>query len=176
MTVIVRGPDEASMAAAFKSELAAIDRAMPVLLVTTIGAYLRLASITVQAVASILSVVSVIGLFLSTIGLYGVISFFVMRGQREIGIRIALGARPADVVARVLAQGGRLAVVGSVIGLGLAAAGAWVLRSALFGVSGTDPVVFGGVTCLVVGVALAASYLPARRAAAVDPAVTLRRD
>ncbi len=176
MTVIVRGPDEASMAAAFRSELAAIDRAMPVLLVTTIGAYLRLASITVQAVASILSVVSGIGLFLSTIGLYGVISFFVTRGRREIGIRIALGARPADVVARVLAQGGRLAVVGSVIGLGLAAAAAWVLRSALYGVSGTDPIVFGIVTFLVIGVALAASYLPARRAASVDPAVTLRCD
>jgi hypothetical protein len=176
MTVIVRGPNEASMAAAFRSELAAIDRAMPALLVTTIGAHLRLASITEQAVATILSVVSGIGLFLSTIGLYGVISFLVMRGQREIGIRIALGARPADVVARVLMQGGRLAVVGSVIGLGLAAAAGRLLRGALYGVSGTDPIVFGGVTCLVIGVALAASYLPARRAASVDPAVTLRRD
>jgi predicted permease len=176
MTVIVRGRDEASMAAAFRSELAAIDRAMPAMLVTTIGAHLQLASIAKQAVAAILSVVSAIGLFLSAIGLYGVIAFFVTRGQREIGIRIALGARPADVVARVLTQGGRLAVVGSVIGLGLAAAAAWVLRSALYGVSGTDPLVFGGVTCLVIGVALAASYVPARRAAAVDPAVTLRRD
>jgi putative ABC transport system permease protein len=176
MTVIVRGPNEASMAAAFRRELGALDRAMPALLVTTIGAHLRLASIAEQAVASILSVVSGIGLFLSTIGLYGVISFFVMRDRREIGIRIALGARPADVVARVLTQGGRLAVVGSVIGLGLAAAAGRLLRGALYGVSGTDPIVFGIVTCLVIGVALAASYLPARRAAAVDPAVTLRRD
>ena len=109
-------------------------------------------------------------------GIYGVTSYAVSRRTREIGIRVALGAEGRDVMRLVLRQGMLLAAVGVAIGLGLAAAGAQVIRSLLYGVSGVDPVTFGVACLLFIAVALVATWLPARRALAVDPMIALRNE
>jgi ABC-type antimicrobial peptide transport system permease subunit len=98
----------------------------------------------------------------------------VARRTRDIGVRIALGARTADVVGDVLKQAGRYAAIGGCIGLALAAIAARLMRSALYGVSISDPLVFGGATLVLIVVALAAAYLPARRAARIDPLTAIR--
>ena len=115
-----------------------------------------------------------VGVLLAAIGIYGVTAYAVTRRTREIGIRMALGARRADVVAMVLRQGIRLAVIGSAIGLLLAAGASQVLVGFLFGVPPLDPVIFGGAAALFAVVGLAACYVPARRATQVDPLAALR--
>jgi putative ABC transport system permease protein len=112
-------------------------------------------------------------LFLAALGLYGVISHLVTQRTREIGIRRALGAQRSDVVKLVVRQGLRLAALGAVLGLAGGLALARVLARALFGVKTSDPMVFASVTLVLMAVALAASYIPARRATQVDPIVAL---
>ena len=174
MIIIMRGKDEPAMAEAFRRELRSLDRTMPAMQVTTMSEHMRSAAIAEQAIAALVSVIGSMALFLSVIGLYGAMAFFVARRTREIGIRIALGARPADVVRHVVRQGGRLAVLGSGLGLVVAAAAGRLMRRSLYGVGGLDALTFIAVTLTVCLVALAASYIPARRAARVDPMVALR--
>jgi predicted permease len=117
-----------------------------------------------------------IALFLATLGLYGLISQSVKRRTHEIGIRIALGAKPGNVLSILIWQGLRLVLIG--LGLGLAAAFAItrVLSSVLYGVKATDLLTFGGVSLLLAGVAVIASYIPARRAASIEPMQALRSE
>ncbi|HET7697778.1 MAG TPA: ABC transporter permease [Vicinamibacterales bacterium] len=125
------------------------------------------------AVAATLGVVV---LLLAAIGIYGVTSYSVNRRTREIGIRMALGADRGKVLRLVIQQGALLTGAGIVLGLALGAAGAQLLRSLLFGVSTLDPIAFGGAALLFAIVAIAASYLPARRATEVDPMLALRAE
>jgi len=113
---------------------------------------------------------------LAAIGIYGVMAYSVSQRIHEIGIRMALGARPRDVIMLLLAQGMMLAGFGIVVGLIGSFALTRVLRMLLFGVSPTDPVTYTGVTLLLVLVALLACWLPARRAARVDPMEALRHE
>ena len=115
-------------------------------------------------------------LLLAAIGIYGVTSYAVSRRTREIGIRIALGADRRAVMSMVLRQGLGLAAVGIAIGLALAAAGSGLLQRLLFGISGLDPLTFAGACLLFPAITRAASYLPARRARAVDAMAALRND
>jgi ABC-type antimicrobial peptide transport system permease subunit len=108
------------------------------------------------------------------IGLYGVIAFVVARRTKEIGVRMALGARRPDIVRLVLRQGLTLVGIGLVLGLAGSVGVTRFLKTLLFGVTATDPVTFVGISALVVLVALAACYLPARRATRVDPMQALR--
>ena len=119
---------------------------------------------------------SLLGIFLAAIGLYGVISYVVRRRTHEIGIRMALGARARDVLLATLRQGLRLAVIGIAIGVVAAFAATRLMASALYGVSPHDPLSFMIAGFGVLAVSLLASYIPARRAAKVDPMVALRYD
>jgi predicted permease len=113
-------------------------------------------------------------LLLAAIGVYGVISYSVSQRTRELGVRLALGAQPADILRLVLRKGLVLAAIGLVIGIGASLAATRVMSSLLYNVSATDPLTFAAVGALLVVVALAACWIPARRAMRTDPAVTLR--
>jgi len=115
-----------------------------------------------------------VALALSAIGIYGVLASLVGQRTREIGIRIALGGRPASIVRRLVTEGLALTAVGLVIGLGAAALLAHTMSTLLFQIAPTDGVTYGAIAILVLAVSLAASYLPARRALAIDPVETLR--
>ena len=127
-----------------------------------------------QVGAMISSSLGILGLFLASLGIYGLMSYSVAQRTHELGIRIALGANRSDILKLVLGQGLRISLVGLVVGLAIALGVTRVIAAMLYGVKPTDPVTFGGVSVLLTGVALLASYLPARRAAKVEPLVVLR--
>jgi len=107
---------------------------------------------------------------------YGIMSYAVKRRTREIGIRMALGARPNDVLSLVVGQGMRLALVGLVLGILGALLATRLLTRLLYGVSPTDPATFTSIAILIAGVAFVASWLPARRAVRTDPTLALREE
>jgi ABC-type antimicrobial peptide transport system permease subunit len=118
----------------------------------------------------------VLALVLASVGIYGVVSYLIAGRYREIGIRIALGARARDLIGMILRQTMRPVVAGAVIGVAGASALSRILSSVLFGVSPADPVGLGGAALLVLGVALAAGVMAARPATRADPAATLRAE
>jgi ABC-type antimicrobial peptide transport system permease subunit len=124
----------------------------------------------------VLGILGTLALVLAAVGMYGVIAYHVTARTREIGIRVAIGARPADVFRLVIGQGLRVTVVGIAIGLALSAMAARLLAGLLYGVSPTDAATWAAAVSVWLAVALAACWLPARRAARVEPVVALRQD
>jgi putative ABC transport system permease protein len=153
---------------------AAVDGHVPVVDATTFKDYMRDVLSQERSMASLLASLSLLGMFLAAVGLYAAVAYQAARRTHEIGIRMALGARRADVLRLVLAQGLRLSAVGAGIGLAGAIAASRLMSSFLYGVKATDPLCYGGSVLVAVGVALLASYIPARRATRVDPMVALR--
>lgn len=156
--------------------IAAIDPALPVVSVRTmtdvIGGWLS----PRRFVATVLEFFAALALALAAVGIYGVVAYSVSRRRREIGLRMALGASRGDVVRLIVRQGARLALAGAVAGGIVSLAATRVLGSLLFGVSPANPIVLAGAALTLVGVAVAACYLPAARATRVDPVVALRTE
>jgi hypothetical protein len=123
-----------------------------------------------------LGVVSALALLLGVVGLYGVLSYVVAQRTREIGVRMALGATAAVVRRQVVSQGAKVVLAGIVIGVGAGLVSTRLLATLLFGVKAVDPLVFGAMSAVMIGMGVLASYMPARRASSVDPIVALRND
>jgi putative ABC transport system permease protein len=173
MTLVLRTKgDPRALAAAARGELRALDAALPTASVQTmddvISGYFP-ATIVVG-----ISAFCGMALLLAAVGLYGVISYVMAQRTQEIGVRIALGASPGDVIRLVLRQGARLAGTGAAIGLAGALALMRLLSGLLFGVSPADPLVFTAVPLVLIGITFAACYVPARRATRVSPVAALR--
>ncbi len=152
----------------------ALDPALPSPPVATLKEYTDLAVLPQRAGAFVTSGLGIAGLLLASIGLYGVMAFAVGRRTREIGIRVALGATRGSVLRLMLGHGLRLVLIGIASGLVLAAVAGRAIAPYLFAVSPVDPLAFVGMSAVLGAVALAASYLPARRAAAANPLDALR--
>jgi predicted permease len=178
MKVIVRTEgDPAAMAAAIRENVRALDVDIPVVNLNTMSQFFdERAMLGPRLIAQIVTAIGLVGLLLSVIGLYGVVAYAVGRRTREIGIRMAIGARPIDVLGMVLAQGLTFTVIGIALGLAIALSASRFLQNVVVGVSPHDPLILIGVPALLAAVMMAACWLPARRASRVDPTFALRQD
>src|SRR5713226_4570162 len=149
---------------------------LPVFDIDTLANRIQVASGLQRIAGTTVGIFGLLALILGAVGIYGVIAYSTKQRTHEIGIRLALGAQPRDVLRLVLRQGARLAFVGVTIGLVVASAAMRLMASVLFGVSAYDPATFAGVALLLAGVTLLASYFPARRAMHVDPMIALRHE
>jgi putative ABC transport system permease protein len=175
MTFVLRTTaSPATIAAAVRAAIWQVDKEQPVGAIRTMDEQLARSLSRRRFSVTLLTAFGLMAIALAAIGLYGVLAFVVAQRRREIGVRMALGARPRDVVADVLGDGLRLAVVGVVVGFALALAGTRVLNTFLFGTSPTDALTYATAAALLVSVAVAASVVPALRASRVDPLVALR--
>lgn len=161
---------------ATRQEIAAVERDLPPYNMQTLQAHVDDQLQGDMIMPKLLALFGAVALILAVIGVYGVMAYSVSQRTQELGIRRALGAEGRDIVRLVLRQGALLAGLGAVIGLALAFAATRGLSAFLFGVSAFDPAVFSGVTAALVGSAVVASLVPARRATRVDPLVALRAD
>jgi putative ABC transport system permease protein len=153
-----------------------LDESLPIMESKTMEQHLGIMLFAPRMGGILLGVFGGLAVLLATIGLYGVVSYAAAQRTREVGIRVALGARPRDVVRLITAQGMILVGVGAAIGLALGFAATRPLGSLLYGVDVSDPTTFLGVTLLLVGVAFLATLVPAVRAARLDAMVALRRE
>ncbi|HZO07932.1 MAG TPA: ADOP family duplicated permease [Myxococcota bacterium] len=177
MAVVVRTQgDPAALLPELKRQVAALDATLPVYEVKTLVAHVGTALFPARAAATLLGLTGALALLLTAIGLYGVLAYLVTLRTREIGVRMALGARREDVVRLVAGRGLRLAGAGLAIGLVLSALVTRFASFLLYGTSPLDPATFSAVVVLLLGIALAAAWMPARRAAGVEPVVALRED
>ena len=161
---------------ALQRELRSVDPSVNLDVVFALSDFISASWFVQKVAASLLGVLGTLALLLAALGLFSVMAHTVTQRTQEIGIRMALGAQVMDVFRPVLGQALRLTMVGVGIGLALSFALTRLVASQLLGVSATDPLTFVGVSCLLCAVALAASYLPARRATRVDPLVALRAE
>ncbi len=175
MNLVVRVEgDAAALAGAVKSRVWKVDGRIPVpearTMIEVMGASVEARRFNML----LLGVFAAVAMLLAAVGIYGVMSYAVTQRTREIGVRIALGARPRDVIGMVVGRGMLLTSIGAVVGVGLSLAMTRLMSGMLFGVGAKDPLTFACVSLLLAGVALMACYVPARRATKVDPMVALR--
>ncbi len=175
MSLVVRSSAaEATVLDQVKTQIRALDNQIPVTRVQTMKEVMA-ASVEAQRFnMTLMGIFASVALTLASVGIYGVMSYSVAQRTREIGIRSALGATRSDVLSLVLKDGLRLTVVGLATGIAAAIAATRLMSSLLYGVSATDPATFAVVSIILTGVALGACFVPARRAAKVDPMIALR--
>jgi predicted permease len=172
--VLKTGLDPLTVVAQVRAAVQSIDPDQPIADVRTMDQWVSRSLQNRRAPMALLTVFGAMALALSAIGIYGVLAFGVAQRVREFGIRHALGADSVSILTLVLSQGLRTAGLGIALGLAGSLALTRYLESQLFGVTGRDPAVFAGVAIVLLAVALAACYVPARRATRVDPMVALR--
>jgi putative ABC transport system permease protein len=169
--------DPAAMAGAIREAVRAINPDMPVFSVRSMDAFYEArAMLGPRLVMQIVTVMGLMGLLLAVIGLYGVVAYAVSRRTREIGIRMAIGANPRDVLRMILGQGLVFTVIGVGIGLGIAFFASRVVSGFVVGVSPHDPAIFLSIPVILSVVMIAACWLPARRAARIDPTIALHQE
>lgn len=177
MSVAVRASvDPTSLAPLVREAVWAVDPNVPVNDLRPMSAYVGDAMAGTRFTLLLMSLFGVLALVLASVGIYGVISYAVRQRTHEFGIRIALGARPGELIRVVVLHGARLVGVSIVLGVAVSTLATRSLRSMLFEVSSTDPSTYAAVAIFLAGVALVACYLPARRTAMVDPVSTLRTE
>jgi putative ABC transport system permease protein len=175
MTIVLRSNgNPANLAGSLRSEVSAIDSSQPVYDVKALSQRVDEAMASTRSLMFLFGGFATLALVLATVGIYGVVSYSVGRRTREIGIRMALGAQAHDVLRLVIKNGMTLTLIGVLIGLGGAFALTRLLATLLFGVPPTDPGTFLMVSMMLTAVALVACYIPARRAAKVNPIIALR--
>jgi putative ABC transport system permease protein len=177
MTIVVRTSQasaEAGLAAAVRNQVWAVDRDQPVYDIKPMSRYVADSIAERRFSMLLVAIFAAVALVLAVVGIYGVMSYTVSQRTREIGLRMALGAQGRDIIKLVVGQGMLLTLLGVVTGVAVAFAVTRAMSSLLFGVSVADPLIFSGVALLLTLVAFAACYLPARRAARVDPMEALR--
>jgi putative ABC transport system permease protein len=175
MTWVVRTADDPRAATSYaRAAIRAVDAKLGISDVATMGQVLADSTSDRRLNMLLFALLGSLALALATVGVYGVVAYSVSQRTHEIGVRMAIGARPADVVRMMVGEGGRLAVAGVAVGSVIALAGARLIRGLLFEVSASDPLTFAAVAAGLFGVALLASYIPARRATHVDPMIALR--
>ena len=175
MTVIIKGAsDPNQLIGSARAAVREIDPDQPIYSPRTMNE-IRGESVAGERLnLTLLSLFAGIALVLAIVGIYGVMSYSVTQRTHEIGIRMAIGARPRDVFTMILGQGMKLAIIGVVIGLAAAFGLTRVMASMLFGVTPTDATTFGAISALLIAVALLACYIPGRRATKVEPTISLR--
>ncbi len=175
MTVVLRTKgDPQGVAQELRKAVVSLNPDVPVTEVRTLRRVVAGSATSPRSTALLFAVFAVIALMLGTVGVYGVISYSVVERTQEIGVRMALGAQKRSILKMVIAEGARLTAAGVAMGIASALVLTRFLSSLLYGVKPSDPITFIGVSLLLVGVALFACYIPARRAANVDPMVALR--
>jgi predicted permease len=162
--------------AALRRAVQELDPTLPIYDAKTLTEHMNIPLFPAKMAAGILASFGVLALLLAAIGIYGVMSYVVAGRTREIGLRMALGAQTADVLRLILRQGMLLATIGTIIGLTIGFGGTRLLKTLLYGVSAADPVTFAIVTLLLGSVTFLACWLPALRAARVDPMNALRAE
>lgn len=160
--------------ASLRREAAAIDPAITIFDAQSMTEYISASLFGAKITADLLSLLSAIGLLLAAMGLYGVMAYSVAQRTREFGVRVAMGARQSDILGLILRESARLTLLGTAVGLVLAAVATQIVANQMYRVSPLDPLTFCGVGLVLIAVAFAASYVPAWRAAKVDPMVALR--
>lgn len=176
MSYVIRTARTDDVAPLARREVWAIDPNLPIAATSTLEKIVSDSMVRISFTMLALVVASAIALFLGAIGLYGVISYLVTQRTGEIGIRLALGARPAQVRRMVTLQGVRLAALGLVIGFAGALGLTRLMQGILFETEPTDPLTFATVSLFLAGIALLASYVPALRASRIDPAASLKSE
>jgi putative ABC transport system permease protein len=177
LTLVVRTPVEPqTLAAPLRGVVRQIDANVPVSRVQTMSALAARATSGARFNLLLTALFAALALVLASVGVYGVMSYAVSERAHEIGVRIALGAQGADVVGMIVRQGMRLALLGVVVGVACALALTRLASGLLYGVSATDPLTFAAVALLLATVALAACFVPARRATRIDPLAALREE
>jgi len=175
MTWAVRTTDDPRAAVSYaRAAVGAVDARLGISDVATMEAVVADSTSDRRLNMLLFVLLGTLALALAAVGVYGVVAYSVSQRTHEIGVRMAIGARPNDVVRLMLGEGGRLAVAGVVAGSLIALAAARLIRGLLFEVSATDPLTFAAVAAGLLTVALLASYIPARRATRVDPMIALR--
>jgi putative ABC transport system permease protein len=173
--LVARTPGEPSaFADAVKKQIWQIDSQLPVTKLQTMPEVMALSVAEWRFNMLLLGLFAAVALMLAGVGIYGVISYSVTQRTHEIGVRMALGAQARDVLRLIVGQGLKLAALGVVLGTAGAFGLTRLMATLLFGVRPTDPLTFGLIALLLLGVALLASYLPARRALKLDPMIALR--